>query len=241
MSHTLTILRREFLSYWRSPIGYVVLCIFLGLNAYFSLRGFTTGMQASATGMFRMWPIFFVIFLPAVTMRLWAEERMLGTLELMLTYPSRVASLVLGKFLGAFLFLVVMLILTLPVPSTIAAYTEVGGFDWNVALNGYLGALLMAAAFLAIGLFWSSLTGDQIVAYLISFLTLLGLNLTNLAFFENIPRWLIRLMDIIGLGNHYTAFVRGVINLQDVIYFLAVAVFFLWLNGAVLVAKKWRG
>ncbi len=242
MSRTLIIAKREFAAYWLSPIAYVVLYLFLFLNAYFFLNPmfFELGV-ATAQNMFNFWGQLFIFFIPAVTMRLWAEERKQGTLELLLTYPVKVPELVAGKFLAALAFMGIGILLTLPAVFTVAHF---GDLDWGPVIGGYLGGILMVSAYLSLGLFFSSLTENQIVAFL---LTLFALLLLNMSLFiqgmerGNLPYWVTLLLGWIGLGDHFFSLAKGVVSSRDVLYYLAFTIFFLWMNALVLEAKKWRG
>ncbi len=242
MNRALVIARREFTAYWLSPIAYVVLGLFLFLNSYFYLNPmfFRTGV-ATAQNMFNYWGQLFIFFIPAVTMRLWAEERKQGTLELLLTYPAKVRELVLGKFLAALAFIGLGVILTLPAVFTVAHF---GDLDWGPVVGGYLGGILMVSAYLSLGLFFSSLTENQIVAFLLTLFALLVLNLSYfIQIWEsgNIPYWITWVLSLVGLGDHFLSLAKGVVSSQDVLYYLAFTAFFLWMNALVLEAKKWRG
>lgn len=240
MNSTLVIARREFLSYWLSPIAYVVLIIFLGLNTFFFLnRNFFALGVADLSSMFFLWVYLFIFIVPAVSMRLWAEERKQGTLELLLTYPARLGALVLGKYVAALAFMVIGILLTIPIVMTVSA---LGDLDLGPVVGSYIGSILLISAYLSLGLFLSSLTENQIVAFLVTLVGLLLLNLTRfIQVSENLPRPVIAVLEWIGLGDHFIALSRGVVSSQDVIYFAVFTALFLWLNTVVLEAKKWRG
>ena len=240
MRNILTIATREFKAYWLSPIAYVVLCVFLGFNNFFFLSpGYFSRNVVTAGPMFNTWATLFVFIIPAVTMRLWAEERKLGTLELLLTYPMRIIEQVIGKFLGSLAFILIGLALTLPPVITIAS---LGDLDWGPVIGGYIFGIFMVSAFLSIGLFFSSLTESQSVAFLLTLFALLLLNLTKfIQTTENLPGWLSAVFSWIGLSEHFQALARGVVSSKDIIYYLVFTCFFIWLNTLVLEAKKWRG
>ena len=173
MREVLVILRRELKSYFLSPIAYVFGMLFLGVQIFFSAKqSLVQGQQASMQGFFGWLPLIFLFFLPGLTMRLWAEERKVGTLELLMTFPVKVSQLVLGKFLAALVYLAIVLAFTLMLPLTLSAY---GGLDWGPVLVAYLASLLLAGAYLSVGMFWSSMTRDQIVALLLALVTLFAL------------------------------------------------------------------
>ena len=242
MNRTLVIARREFAAYWLSPIAYVVLCLFLLLNSYLFLNPFFFEQGVATTqGMFNSWGQLFIFFIPAVTMRLWAEERKQGTLELLLTYPAKVPELVLGKYLAALAFMGLAVLLTLPAVFTVAYF---GDLDWGPVVGGYLGGILLVSAYLSLGLFFSSLTENQIVAFLLSIFVLFILNLSlfiQTAESGNMPFWMSKIFSLVGLGDHFQSLAKGVVSSGDVLYYISFSAFFLWMNALVLEAKKWRG
>ncbi|MAE77471.1 MAG: ABC transporter [Planctomycetes bacterium] len=242
MSDTWTITKRELRSYFLSPIAYVVGALFLGIGAYmfFQIVFIEAGRAAEARmdAYFGRLPMFFLVLVPALAMRLWSEERKLGTIELLLTFPVRTGSLIMGKFLGALLFLSVLMLLTLIYPITLAA---LGDLDWGPVIGGYLGALLLAAAYLSLGLFVSSTTQDQIIALIVSVVVLLLLYyLPGIAAFFLPPA----LIDTVMLASpvvHFQSIARGVLDLSDVIYYVVFCAFFLFLNHVTIEVRKWAG
>jgi ABC-2 type transport system permease protein len=171
-------------------------------------------------------------------MRLWAEEKKLGTLEILFTLPIKNYEIVLGKFLASFLFLILNLSLTFIIPIMIML---VGKPDIGVIIGGYLGAFLMGGAYLAIGIFASALTENQIIAFIIGvvlcfILLIIGENFILLA----TPSFLVGIFRYLGLGVHFDSIGRGVIDSRDLIYYLSVIATFLYLNIQYLESKKWR-
>ncbi len=243
MAQSLVVFKREFRSYFLSPIAYVVGGIFLVVGAWelfqFVLIEAGRNAEASMVLYFNWLPKAFVLLIPALTMRLWAEERKLGTLELLLTFPVKTSELIAGKFLGALAFVAVLLFLSLLHPITLSMY---GDLDWGPVIGGYLGALLLAAAYLSLGLFVSSLTRDQITALVISVLSLALLTLfaqqwVGLLFGPTTTEFI----SILSPVTHFMSIGRGVIDLGDLIYYIAFCVFFLMLNGLIIETKKQVG
>jgi len=241
----LVICRRELHAYFGSFTAYVLLAVFGVLSGYFFYSdliffvlfgGFTL-----ATG---LWQFVFLdmrlvamLILPLVTMRLFAEEKKLGTMELLWTYPVRDGEIVLGKFLAAWLFYVIMLVGTAAGPLIFYFYH---GFDVPPVLAGYLGMLLLGSAFIACGLFVSSLTENQVVSAMVSYGILVlfwFLTWNEEAATHAIMRWLLGL----SLFDRFFNFTRGVIDSKDVAFFVMFVAFFLFLTWQSLATRTWRG
>lgn len=201
------------------------------------------GARASLDGFFQWLPFLLLFFVPALTMRLWAEERKLGTLELLMTFPVTIRQLVLGKFAAAVVYLASLLGLTLGLPVTLAAH---GSLDWPPVLGSYLASLLFASSFVAVGMFWSSITRDQIIAMLAAMLSLFVLyqlgNPMNVEYAnEWMPAWLVDLVSGISPHRYFVSISRGVLDSSHVVYFLCFCGFFLHANALVLQARRQRG
>ena len=238
MNNVGIIVRKEFRSYFDSPVAYIYITFFLVLSSWLFLRGFFLVNQATMRGWFGILPWLLLFFIPAVTMRLWAEEKKLGTLELLMTLPVRDHEVVLGKYLASFLFLLVTLLLSFSIP---ALLTFLGGPDPGPIWGGYVGAVLLGASFLAVGLFVSGLTENQIIAFIIGVTLIFLLFIVGEEFvLYNAPRALVPVLKFIGMGAHYESVGRGVIDSRDVIYYLSVIVFFLYLNVRALESRKWK-
>ena len=236
MRNTGPIFKRELGSYFNSPIAYIFITVFLGLSGWLFFKGFFVVGEASLRMLFGILPWIFLFFIPAVTMRLWAEEKKSGTMELLMTLPVTDAEAVLGKYLASLVFLVLSLALSLVIPLFVAL---LGDPDPGQIVGGYVGAVLMGGAFLAIGLFISSLTENQIVAFIISVVVTFGLFILGEDFvLFGLPDRLVPVFSFIGLGGHYDSISRGVIDSRDVIYYLSVIVFFLYLNVKSIEARK---
>jgi ABC-2 type transport system permease protein len=235
-----TIAKRELCAYFGSPVAYVFIVIFLLLSGFFTfyLGGFFQRGQASLGGPFFMWhPWFYLFLVPAVGMRLWAEERRVGTLELLLTMPVTAWQAIVGKFLASWLFLALALLLTFPVIVTV---NYLGSPDNGVILTAYLGSLLMAGAYLAISCMTSAMTRNQVVSFIVSVVICLILVLCGFApvtqFVSDLVEksWVVNLVASFSVMTHFESFSNGVLELRDVIFFLSVIGFSLFTTGVIL-------
>jgi ABC-2 type transport system permease protein len=244
MREVAVIFRRELKSYFLSPIAYVFGVLFLGILLYItSMAQLQNGTQATMQHFFRLLPLVFLFFLPGLTMRLWAEERRSGTLELLMTFPVRIGQLISGKFFAALAFLGVMLLFTLGLPLTLGVY---GRLDWGPVAGAYVGSLLLAGAYLAVGMFWSSTTRDQIVALLLSLVSLLVLYVmgdpsTLEALARFLPSTVIDVLNGISPYKYFESIARGVFDTRDVVYYLCFCGFFLHANSLVLHSRRQKG
>jgi len=233
-----TIAKRELAGYFTSPVAYVFLVIFLLLTGFFT---FTAGNffergEASLAAFFGWHPWVYLVLVPAVGMRLWAEERRSGTMELLLTMPVATWQAIVAKFLSSWLFLAVALALTFP---TVVTVNVLGDPDNGVIVAGYLGSLLLAGAYLAISSMTSAMTRNQVVAFILSvvlclFLILAGFNpVTDL-----MVRWaspaLVDTVAAFSVITHYDGFQRGVIDTRDLFFFLSVIGFALFATGVII-------
>lgn len=236
----LVVARRELRAAFDSPVAYLVLALVPALAAafFFVLGGFFEFGVASLRGWFALLPVLLVPVAPALTMRLWAEEFRSGTEELLATYPFRVRDLVLGKFLGAWGLLALALAFTAGAPLTAAV---LGDLDWGPVAGGYLGALLLGGACLAIGAFFSSCTRNQIVAWLLGVVVLLGFNLLALAATaEAMPERLGRVLWALDFGRRFEDIARGVVAAEDLVFYGVVMAVFLGLNVLRIEARRFR-
>ncbi len=233
LPHVLTVFRRELAAYFNAAIAYIFIIVFIFLNGgLFMTQFFVIGL-AEMRPFFALLPFVLSIFLPAVTMRLWAEEKRGNTLELLLTFPMATHELVIGKFLASLFFYAAALASTLTIPVMLHF---LGQPDMGAIAGGYLGAFLLGSFFLAIGIFISGLCKDQIVAFITAMIICLGLYLTGTEFIaSSIDGWIPGLgsflRQFIGCAGHYESFARGVADNRDILYFLAGTVIFLVLNG----------
>lgn len=237
MSPVVSIARKEFRSYFQSTIAYIFITLFLVLSQWIYFSGFYVMNQATLRDFFDLVPLMFLFFVPAVTMRMWAEEQKLGTAEILLTFPVRDRDVVLGKFLASFAFVGLSVLLTIPLAITVAA---LGDPDNGAMIGGYLGCLLLGGAYIAIGLWVSSMTQNQIVAFLISLILcfLLYIAGTGLVL-GGLPHWLVPFFANLSLGYHFDSITRGVIDSRDILYYLSIIGFFLFLNVRVIASRRW--
>ena len=242
MQPMIPIIKRELMGYFRSPVAYVFIIIFLvsttGTTWY--LGNFYDSNEASLELFFFFHPWLFLILIPAVGMRLWAEDRRQGTIEILLTLPVSLITAVLAKFIAAWLFIGVALLLTFPM---VATTYYLGDPDAGVMLTGYLGSFLMGGAYLAISCFTSSLTKNQVVSFITSFivcliLVLLGWGVLTRTLQDVFPVWLSNLIAQFSFTTHFNGIRRGLIDFADVVYFLSVISFMLLANALVLENKK---
>ncbi len=242
MRNTMVVFRRELAGYFGTPVAYVFLIIFLALSGYFTW--FVGGMyetdQADLQTFFTFLPWVFLALIPALCMRTWAEERRQGTIELLLTLPISAGQAVMGKFLAAWCFTSVALLLTVTEWVTV---NYLGEPDNGVIFASYLGALLMAGSFIAIGSCISSMTKNQVIAFVLSLAVSLGFIL--IGFLQDIPFLTTFLPAVVvdALRNmsfltHFGEISRGVIDLRDLVFFLSLIAFFLFANTAIVDIKK---
>lgn len=242
LASMLAIYRRELLSYLTTPTAYVFVAVFLFAIGLFTFQvgGFFEARRADLTGFFAFHPWIFMIFLPAVAMRLWAEESRSGAIELLLTLPAPTWSLVLGKFLAAWTIAGVALLLTLPLWITV---NILGAPDNAAIFTAYLASLLMAGAYIAIGSAMSALTNTQIVAFvlavLVSFvLTALGLPLVLDFFSGAIGGALAEAVARFSILHHFDAAQRGVVEFRSVFYFVSLIALFIGFTALAVDARR---
>lgn len=242
MRETMVIFRRELTSYFLSPIAYVFGALLLVLVGYFTYS-LEPNTPATMQGFFGLLPIAFAFFLPALTMRLWAEEKKLGTIELLMTFPITVPQMILGKFLAAVAYLCLVLALTLPYPIVLSIY---GNLDWGPVIGGYVATVLMASVYVAAGMLFSSFTREQIVAWLLALflllvLTIIGHPMVQLGLAGVLPSAVIAVFNAISPYTYFSSVTRGVLDTRDLIYFALFCAFFLYTNGLVLHGKRLKG
>ncbi len=232
------IAKRELESFFDSLIAYILLILFLGFSGFFTwLYGsdvFFVG-QASLQSFFSIafWTLFF--FIPALTMRLLAEEKKTGTIELLLTKAVTDREVVVGKFLSTLLLVGIALAFTLPYVITLA---NIGNIDLGEIISGYLGLLLMSAAYISIGLYASSITGNQIVAFLISLFIGLFFHLLFEVLAGSTTGFMSQLFNTLSLSSHFESISRGVIDTRDLVYFLSIVFVGLFLSELSLTKRN---
>lgn len=232
-----TIAKRELGGYFSSPVAYVFIVIFLLLSGFFTFMvgGFFERGEASLTSFFMWHPWFYLFLVPAVGMRLWAEERRVGTLELLFTMPVTPWQAIVGKFLASWIFLALALFLTFPLVFTV---NHLGSPDNGVIFGGYVGSLMMAGAYLAIACMTSALTRNQVVSFIVAVVLCLFLILAGFPPVTNLlAQWSATLVDIVASFSfitHFEGFQKGVLDSRDVIFFLSVIGFSLFTTGVIL-------
>lgn len=238
MSQITPVLKREFLGYFRSPVAYVFLVVFLmaSVGLAFFVGQFFRANQASLESFFVFHPWLFLFLIPAVGMRLWSEEKRSGTVELLFTLPLTTLDAVLGKFLAAWAFLAVAILLSFPMAITVA---YLGDPDWGVIASGYLGSILMAGSYLGVCSLTSALTKNQVISFVLSVLAclvlvFLGWSVFNGALSAVLPVWAVDLIANFSFVTHFDAFTKGIIDPKDVVFFLSLTGLTLFLNVVAL-------
>jgi len=238
MNATWIIAKRELASFFDSLIAYIMLVLFLGFSGFFTwLLGsdvFYTG-QASLESFFNVayWTLFF--FIPALTMRLLAEEKKSGTVELLLTKAVTDRQIVIGKFLSALLLVIIALTFTIPYSLTVAA---IGNLDTGQVICGYLGLILMSAMYISIGLYTSSTTTNQIVAFLATMFTGLFFHIIFGMLSQQFSGWVGEVFDYLNVSSHFESISRGVLDSRDLIYFLSITVVGIFLSELSLTKRQ---
>ncbi len=235
MNNILTIARRQFQSYFNGPVAYIVICLVLLALGFFFWETFFLFGRATARELFRWLGLILVFSIPALTMGLLAEEKRTDTIELLITMPVTEAEVVLGKFLGAFGLLVVLLLLTLPYPISVAT---LGDLDWGPVISGYLGLLLQGGALMAIGLMASSWTDNQLIALFVALAICVFLWVID-KFLPLLPVGAASVLEWVSLDSHFQSMSRGVIDLRDVLYFVSIMIFALGLAFRALESRRW--
>lgn len=238
-SHIKTIAKRELVGYFASPVAFVFIVIFLLLTGFFTFMagGFFERGEASLVSFFLWHPWLYLFLVPAVGMRLWSEERRMGTMELLLTFPITTWQAILGKFVASWIFLGIALALTFPIWITV---NYLGNPDNGVIFAGYLASLMMAGGYLAISCMTSAMTRNQVVSFIVSVVICLVLILagwppvTRLVEQLSESSWLLDTVAAFSVMTHFEGFQRGVIDSRDVIYFLALIVFSLFTTSVII-------
>lgn len=230
--------KKELMSYFNSPIAYIFIGVFLVAGNWLFFNNFFIVGQASMRNYFELLPWIFLFLSPAITMRLWSEEKKSGTIEFLLTLPITDWQAVLAKFFGSLVFLAIALLLTLSIPFSV---NPLGNMDLGPVIGGYLGALFLGGAYLALGLFISGLTKNQIIAFVLALMTCFAIFIVGADFvLASAPAFAVPIMKFLGLGSHFYNIGKGVIDTKDVIYYLSVIFLFLWLNAQTIGKRGWR-
>lgn len=237
MKNTLTVARKEFQSYLTSPMAYIVVCIFLALSGiFFTILGSAWYTTTSISDFLSNGGLILLLMAAVITMRLIAEERKLGTFELLLTAPIRDSELIIGKFLGSLGMLVIMLLLTVLYPILLEVY---GDPDVGAILSGYLGILLLGMTCLAVGIFTSTLSSNQIVSAVVAGAILFSLWFVSYAA-GYLPEALANVVNYFSLSYYYSDFLTGLIGTQGIIYYISVTILFLFLAIRSIENSRWN-
>ena len=241
MRNILTIARREVAAYFNSPIAYIFMILFIFILSFlfFVFFPFFSQTNPDLRNFFFWFPWVLSIFIPAVTMRLWSEERRSGTIELLLTWPLQAWEIVVGKYLAGLFVIAVSLILTLFVPMSLSS--SVSSLEWGVVFTSYLGALLISSVYIALGSWASTLTNNQIVSLLIAIafsLVMVGIGYPPVVKFLNALPGLGNFIGWFGTDSHFREFSKGLINPVGLIYGFSLTVFFLVLNNLFVEGRK---
>jgi ABC-2 type transport system permease protein len=241
-SNIRAIVKRELGGYFTSPIAYVFLVIFLVLTGFFT---FTVGNffergEASLVSFFTWHPWLFLFLVPAAGMRLWSEERRLGTMELLLTMPITTWQAIVGKFLASWAFLALALLLTFPVVITV---NYLGDPDNGVIVAGYFGSLLLAGAYLAVSCMTSALTRNQVISFIVSVMICLFLILAGYTpVTDLLTKWanpvVVEVIAAFSVMTHFEGFQRGVLDVRDVVFFASVIGFALFTTGVIIRSQR---
>jgi ABC-2 type transport system permease protein len=234
------IARRELRAYFTTPVAFIVVVFFLVVTAawFFFAQQFFAQDAATLRGYFSLWPVVFILLLPALTMRSWAEERRQGTAEILLTLPARERELVLGKFLGSLALLLIAVLLTLPVPLSVA---PLGFFEPGQIVGQYVGAILLGCTGLAAGMLLSALSANQISAFLLGVVFLLLITMIGqLPSALALPGWLAAAFTWLSLDFHFDSFRKGVLDSRDALFFVVLTCAFLYINTKVLFLRRFR-
>jgi len=240
MAKLSALIRKELQFYLNSAIAYGVIVLFLMFTAIwlFDINKFLAQNTAMLRQYFTIMPWVFVFLIPAITMRSWSEEMRMGTYEVLLTMPYPQYKLVLAKFLSPLILVGFMLALTLPMPLSLA---PLGRFDAGIIIAEYFGIIMFAGAGIALGTYVSSLTKNQIVAFLLSMSILLALMLIDMISHGGIlPDFIVNFLNFFSLNYHFESFVKGILDTRDLLFFLVFTAAFLFLTERRLVLRKWR-
>jgi ABC-2 type transport system permease protein len=230
--------KKEFMAYFNSPIAYIFIGVFLVVGNWLFFKNFFLYGQANMRPYFDLLPWILLFISPAVTMRLWAEEKKSGTIEFLLTLPLTDWQVVIAKFLGALSFVAVALALTITLPITVMS---LGQLDLGPVIGGYIGALFLAGSYLAVGLLVSSLTKNQIIAFILGLMACFAVFVIGQDFvLYGTPQFLVPIFKYVGLGTHFNNIAKGIIDTKDIIYYISFIFLFLWLNARVIESRGWK-
>jgi len=235
MNNVLSIYRKELRSYFNSPVAYIVITVFLLISGWFFSTNFFLVGQATVRTAISVIPLIFIFFVPAITMRSIAEEKKSGTIELLVTMPTKDMDIILGKFFAGLTLLIVAVLFTLAYVITASAF---GNLDGGPTFGAYLGLIFLGATYLSIGIFASATTENQIVAFIVGFaIIFLFFMLDKILLF--VPGPLVSAFEYLSTDYHFNSLSRGVIDTRDLIYYISLTAFMLILAGRSLESRKW--
>lgn len=229
---------KEFFTYFKLPIAYIFITIFLFVTNWLFFQDFFLRGEINIRPYFDLLPLMLLLLTPAISMRLWSEEKSQKTEEVLLTLPISDWEVVLGKFFGSVLFLIFCLIFSLTVPITLFF---LGRFDYGTLLTGYIGLILLASLYLSLGLFISTLGSSQIVAFIGTLTACFFFFIISSEFIlMTSPKFLVPIFQFLGTGFHFANFSRGLIDTRDITYFLSLIFFFLLLTKNSIEKRLWK-
>jgi ABC-2 type transport system permease protein len=235
------VFKRELKGYFTTPVAYVFLVIFLFFSGYLTFKGgFFEARQADMRAFFSNLPLMFVFMVPCTAMRLWSEERKTGSIELLLTLPITITQAILGKFFAAWIFIGIALLLTFPMPLTVC---YLGSPDLGLIVTGYLGSFLMAGSFLAIGSFFSAVTKNQVISFILSVvacavLVYAGMPTTVSYLSTFLPAGFVAAVENTSFLTHFESVQKGVLELKDISYFVLLIIGWMVACGIILDERK---
>jgi len=215
MKYILAISKKELAGYFNSPVAYIVISVFLLLSGWLFFQQFFLAGQVSMRALFSLTPMLLIFFAPAITMRLISEERKAGTLELLVTLPLTNANIIIGKFLAAVVLLSVAILLTIPYTITVST---LGSLDWGPVIGSYIGLILLGASYLSVGLFCSSVSRNQIVAFIVGLALCFGIFLLDKTL-PFLPNFMASFVQYLSVDYHYNNIARGVIDTRGLVYY----------------------
>ena len=237
MNLTKLLTQKEFKGYFNSPSAYIILVAFLLISGWFFISPLFINNSAELRSLFNIVPILYIFFIPAITMGLIAKEKNTGTIELLTTFPIKDSEIILGKFWASLSLILTGLLFTLIHLITIVILGK--NIDFGAVFCGYLGLILLGAVYSSIGLFASSLTNNQIVAFIISFFIIFFLFILQYTLLL-IPSYIVGFFQYLSIGYHFSNIARGVIDTRNIIYFLSLIFLFLKLSIIALQNRKWK-
>jgi len=236
MSNIKSLFNKEFKAYFNSPIAYIVIIVMLLMSGWFFVSSLFIANESAITSFVDVTPLLLVFFIPAITMRLFAEEVRMGTIEILATLPVKDYEIIISKYLAAAAVLLISVLLTLIYPLSLLL---IGKLDAGEIFCSYLGIILLGSSFVAIGLFTSSLTKNQIIAFLLSFVICFVLFLAGKVL-NVIPAGMVSLVEYAGVDSHFENIIKGVIDTRDIVYFSSIIVFFYCCTVYWMGSRRWR-